>query len=220
VYVLYCLQESRRLAAVLLLQQRLPVLLNRRRIMQRSRQQLAIWAPWLAHLHTLLGGLAAEACCSIAANRPVGAAGADVSNSSADIGSSSTEGVASSGTAESGNAAVEGQATGAAGEAPDAAAAAENRPGSAGKGSGAAGGGSSSRPGSPPKKTTPRGSRAPTPRGKDGRDKAGSADALLSNEALMQQLGVQVRGLCVSVATFVQICEEKISAAVASKSGL
>lgn len=151
--------------------------------MQRTRQQLAAWGRWLAHLHTLLGGLAAEACSSIAATRPVGAA--DVSCSSADCSSSNGTDSTAAGISDTGTA--EGQVTGAAGEAADLVE--SSRPGSAGRGSAA--GGSSSRHSSPPKKTTPRGSRAPTPRGKEGRDKA-AADTLLSNNAIMLQLGLQV----------------------------
>jgi hypothetical protein len=179
---------------VLLLQQRLPVLLHRRRIIQRTRQQLAVWGPWLAHLHTLLGGLAAEACSSIAASRPAAAAAVvDISSSPADAGSSDgaaglSDAVAADGQAE--------KTIGAAGDASNAAG--EVRPGTASKGDAPNAG----RAASPPaKQTTPRGSRAPTPRGKDGKDKGAAADALLSNEAIMQQLGVQVSIIGCSIAT-------------------
>jgi hypothetical protein len=176
---------------VLLLQQRLPVLLHRRRIIHKTRQQLAVWGPWLAALHTLLGGLAAEACSSIAASRPVAAAtvaAADIGSSAADAGSSDN----AAGLVGADAAVEQAEATnGAAGEASNAAG--EARPGSASKGSDAPNAGGSGRAASPPpaKKTTPRGSRAPTPRGKDGKDRGAAADALLSNEAIMQQLAVQ-----------------------------
>eukprot|EP00878_Enallax_costatus_P013374 GHUV01013984.1.p1 GENE.GHUV01013984.1~~GHUV01013984.1.p1 ORF type:complete len:359 (+),score=140.18 GHUV01013984.1:1307-2383(+) len=61
-------KERRRLAAALFLQQRLPVLVQRRRHILQTREQLLSWAPWLAHLHSLLGGLAAEAASTIAAH--------------------------------------------------------------------------------------------------------------------------------------------------------
>ena len=61
------LQERRRLAAVQLLQQRLPVLMGRRTAILSARQQLAAWAPWLAQLHTIVGGLAAEAAAQLLA---------------------------------------------------------------------------------------------------------------------------------------------------------
>jgi hypothetical protein len=80
---------------------------------------------------------------------------------------------------------------GAAGEVSDAAV--ETRPGSASRGDAPNAGSTGRAPSPPTKKTTPRGSRAQTPRGKDGRDKGAAADVLLSNEAIMQQLGVQVR---------------------------
>lgn len=60
-------QERWRLAAVQLLQQRLPVLMGRRTAILSARQQLAAWAPWLAQLHTIVGGLAAEAAAQLLA---------------------------------------------------------------------------------------------------------------------------------------------------------
>lgn len=57
--------DARRLAAVLLLQRRLPVLLHRRRLIMTLRGQLTEWVPWLAHLHTLLARLAAEAAAAL-----------------------------------------------------------------------------------------------------------------------------------------------------------
>lgn len=63
--------ERRRLAAAQLLQQRLPVMLGRRRAILAARQQLAALAPWLSQLHSITGGLAAEAAAQLlAANVP------------------------------------------------------------------------------------------------------------------------------------------------------
>jgi hypothetical protein len=53
---------------VLLLQQRLPVLLERRKTILATRRQLAAWGPWLAHLHSITGGLAAEASAQLLAH--------------------------------------------------------------------------------------------------------------------------------------------------------
>jgi hypothetical protein len=69
-------QERQRLAAALLLQQRLPVLLHRRRAMHATRQQLADWSPWLAQLHGLLGELAGEAAAMLLTTSPAAAAAA------------------------------------------------------------------------------------------------------------------------------------------------
>lgn len=55
------LQEQQRTAAAVLLQKRLPQLLQRRRHMLAVRAQLATWAPWLAHLHAWMGLAAADA---------------------------------------------------------------------------------------------------------------------------------------------------------------
>jgi len=60
-------QERRRLAAALLLQQRLPVQLGRRQTIMATRRQLAAWAPWLAHLHSIVGGMVAEAAAQLLA---------------------------------------------------------------------------------------------------------------------------------------------------------
>jgi hypothetical protein len=63
-------QEIKRHAAVLLLQQRLPVLLRRRHMILHARRQIAVWGPWLSRMHALLGGLAAEAASSLLVGPP------------------------------------------------------------------------------------------------------------------------------------------------------
>lgn len=110
-------QERRCLAAAVLLQQRLPVLLGRRQAIMAARQQLATWAPWLAHFHSIVGGMAGEAAAQLLAQsapeasqspagpapaqlQPVDAAGAPATGSA--TGPLDTEVVAAAGAAEGG----------------------------------------------------------------------------------------------------------------------
>lgn len=57
----FVLQEQRRHAATRLLQQRLPVLLVRKRALAQVRQRAAAWLPWLARLHNTLAANAVVA---------------------------------------------------------------------------------------------------------------------------------------------------------------
>jgi hypothetical protein len=50
-----CPQEQQRLAATVLLQQRLPALRARRALAQEARARRTAWLPWLARLHNVLG---------------------------------------------------------------------------------------------------------------------------------------------------------------------
>lgn len=54
------------------------MLLQRRRVLLQTKQRLATWAAWLAHLHSLLGSLAAEATTIIASQcTPTASASSD-----------------------------------------------------------------------------------------------------------------------------------------------